>query len=172
MIVPFRAVTEPQRAEVVAGLAAFRGHVLAWPSTLAPAPDVFGPLPQALRAAAASMLEERADPLRDLWIVGIPCKSDTFWTLLHAAVATDHSEAAVDVLLARFPTNASQAVAYDGFGEFVLLALLLERMGIGRLRVPVRLDSKRAGLTYHCWIEEQPGRYIHEGTAPHPPARP
>jgi hypothetical protein len=71
--------------------------------------------------------------------------------------------ATVDLLMALPRPDGREGQAYAGYREFSLLALLLERMGVRRVRVPMALDDVRTGLTAAGWLPGRDRVYVHGG---------
>lgn len=164
MILPRRVLTARDRVHTEAALRAFTGFIIVYPGHPAAFPPCTRLSPEQ-RADILAALQQQTDPQRHIWIAsGRDEMPGSFLSLLHATV--DQSTGAlVDLLLSLLDRNHAQANGYDGFGEFTLLTLLLERMGITHLVVPVPLDAHRAGLTSAGWREHEPGTFVWEKTA-------
>lgn len=170
MILPRRVSSARDREQAETALRAFNGFVILYPSQTAGFPPRTRLSPEQ-RADILSSLQQLTDPKRHIWIVsGREEVPTSFLSLLHATV--DQSTGArVDLLLSLVERNDPQATSYDGFGEFTMLTLLLERIGIARLEVPLPLDAHRAGLTSAGWAEREPGVFVWEKTAQAQPSR-
>lgn len=170
MIMPWRVTSERQREQVSNALRSFNGFVLAWPGS-GSATLVRQRLTPEMRQDTLRALQNLTDPQDHIWIAcGRQELPESLSSLLHA-VLDPVAGARVELLLSLVERNDSQATGYDGFGEFTLLTLMLERMGVTRLEVPVPLDAHRAGLTSAGWNEHKPGIFVWEKTAQVQPAR-
>ena len=170
MIMPWRVTSERQREQVSSALRSFNAFVLVWAGSgnTAPAHQRLTP---AMRQDALHALQSHTDPQHHIWIAcGRQELPESLSSLLHA-VLDPVAGARVDLLLSLVERNDAQASGYDGFGEFTLLTLLLERIAITRLEVPIPLDAHRAGLTSAGWNEHEPGVFVWEKSAQAQPSR-
>lgn len=163
MILPRRVLSARDREQIARALRAFNGLVILYPSDPAPSPPQTRLVPDQ-REAIVSALYEQTDPQCHIWIAtGRDEVLISFLSLLHATVNDSRTGADVDLLLSISDCPPSElATGYDGFGEFTLLTLLLERMGITRLKVPISLDAQRAGFASAGWSEAKPGVWVWE----------
>jgi hypothetical protein len=160
MLMPWRVTTARDRSQLSAALAHFTGQFL---------------LPT---HAGVAELQRRVatdtDNQRDIWIAtGRTEHPLSLFSLLHARV-TPGTEAAIDVMAAADAPGSRSAKGYVGFGEFVLLASLLEKTGVHRLALPLQVDLDASGLADAGWQAAWPGMYLrssHRRTAAEPRTR-
>ena len=167
MLLPWRVQSARQRDQLARGLETFTGCVLVHSSGGHVGQADADLSPQA-RQAILQRLHAQTDPQRDIWIATgrIEVKTSIF-SVLHVAVEPQHGGARVDLLLSRWQRHNPDAQAYDGFGEFVLLALTLDNMGVTRFEIPIALDSRRSGLSSQGWNLTESGIYVRHA-APSP----
>jgi hypothetical protein len=153
-MMPWRIESDRDRARAEAAFAEFRGRMLV-PAGLSDRDA------ETLRRSVVDRMRAETDPARDIWIAtGRVEHPRSMFSLLHAAV--EHPQGATVDLLVALPTQAGQGSGpYRGHGELSLLAMLLERMNVTRLRVPVALDGAGAGLTAAGWLPAPDGSYVH-----------
>lgn len=164
MLAPWQIKTERQREQLLAALPAFRGGALIWRGQAIPGVGTPGtplqPLDDTQRDEVAQRVRSEIDPHRDVWIASGKLESSSaISTLLHATL-DEGGSATVDLLLSVAARNNPLTSAYDGFGEFVALTLVLERLGAPRFSIPIALDTHATGLTSAGWAERQPGVYV------------
>lgn len=173
MLLPWRITTVRQRDGLSAAIGRFTGYVLIWmgrDQTTTPYQQRLNPQ---MRQEVVQALHSQTGLDRHIWIASSRHQStDWFFSLLHAEFDPD-TGAQVDLLLSSLvkPEDV-RATGYEGDeGEFVLLTMVLERLGVTRLEVPLRLNTDRTGLTYAGWIERTPGVFIWEKPAQAEPSR-
>lgn len=165
MLMTWRIKNEGGRAMVSTALGLFTGYVLVWKGsdqTTSPHQQYQAQqiTPQ-MRQEVIEALHGVIDLERHLWIATTAERTNGLVTLVHA-VLDPETGARVDMLLSAYERNSRKATAYDSFGEFAVLTLELEHLGVTRLEVPLQLDADRAGLTYYGWTERAPGVFVWE----------
>lgn len=165
MMTAWRIKNEHGRAVVSTALGSFTGYVLVWKGSDQTAyshqqHQAQRITPQ-MRQEVLEALHSYTDLERHYWIATTGERTDWLVSLLHAVLDLE-TGARVDLLLSAYERNSLRATAYDSFGEFVVLTLELEHLGVTRLEVPLQLDADRAGLTYYGWIERTPGVFVWE----------
>lgn len=156
MLIPWRIESRRDRDRAAAAFPEFKGRLLV-PSGLSE-PDA-----DTLRHGVVDRLRAETDPDRDLWITaGRAEHPKSMYSLLHATL-DGAEEATVDLLVALPGPEKDDQRAYGGYGELALLALLLERQNVRRLRIPLTLDGTRTGLASAGWRPGPGGLYVHAG---------
>lgn len=150
MLVPLRVTTARDRSELQVALAQFRGTFLL---------PAHADITELQRRVGTDL-----DSERDIWIrAGRVENALSLNSLLHARVEAD-AGATVDVMGST--DGGTTAQGYKGFGELLLLAMLLEKLGVTRLALPVQLDLQESGLAQLDWQMVSPGLYRHSTGEP------
>ena len=160
MLVPWRVVSEHDRELIVAALDQFNGIVL-WPPQERSASTLEGArkLDPRFREEVVERLEvTETDPASHFWIATGQIGRTWVQSLLHASLDGE-GLASVDLLLAIDERNRSEARAYDGFGELLLLVMLLKQSGVRRLHIPFEVDPEWSGLAGQGWMPDGAGTY-------------
>jgi hypothetical protein len=154
MLMPWRIQSAADRRRAAAALSEFKGSVLV-PAGLSDGD------PETLRRGVVDRLNAEADPDRDIWIAtGRAEHPRSMFSLLHAGVDPAQG-ATVDLLMALPERDGDGSRGFGGYGELSLLALLLERMNVSRLRIPLPLDGTRTGLAAAGWLPAPGNVYVH-----------
>lgn len=171
MLMPWQVRSATDRSEAVRALEAFEGLVLiGLQSTNGSVPAAVHQIEPQERLEIIHRLERNTDPRQDIWIATTSERAGPLmYSLVHALVVPT-VEARVDLLLSRTEQNDPDAEAYDGFGEFALLTLALDHIGVPTLTVPLPVDVERTGLAPAGWLEHEPGVYVREATAGQTPS--
>jgi len=148
-------VTKKNYHTFIAGLAKFDGMVFVsphQPTSIAPG----NRFSAELREEVIQQLESELDSDRHIWIVSD--RPSALHAFLHAHISSQE-EAQVDWLCAVPWAYNRQKAVYEGFGEFAILTLLLEKRGILNFHVPLALDENAAGLAAYGWYKRGEGFY-------------